>query len=59
LRGRTFAGSFAGLPDTSQFGLGLSVAAGIAHDHGGSLQTESDENGGGYLLRVAVAEPGR
>jgi C4-dicarboxylate-specific signal transduction histidine kinase len=47
------------LPDTSQFGLGLSVAAGIAHDHGGSLQTESDENGGGYLLRVAVAEPGR
>jgi signal transduction histidine kinase len=55
LRGRTFEGSFAGLPDASRVGLGLSVAAGIAHDHGGSLRTEPAASGGGYLLRVAVA----
>ena len=48
------ASALADAPDAYRFGLGLSVASGIAQDHGGSLCTESGPSGGTYLLRLAA-----
>jgi PAS domain S-box-containing protein len=40
--------------DASGRGLGTSLAAGIARDHGGSLSAEPRDNGASFLLRLSA-----
>ncbi len=57
LREHIFEPFFTTGVDPSGRGLGLSLAAGIARDHGGSLRVETGDGGASFLFTVAAPEP--